>query len=50
MDSCVYFNKKLFFLLKKVNLSQAGDSSDLRVEVSAVWKLLNHDGAHMVQQ
>lgn len=50
MDSCVYCNKKLFFLLKKVNLSQAGDSSDLRVEVSAVWKLLNHDGAHMVQQ
>lgn len=33
-----------------MNLGQAGDSSYLRVEVSAVWKLLDHDGADMVQQ
>ena len=32
------------------NLGQAGDCSYLRVEVSAVWKLLHHDGAGMVQQ
>lgn len=32
------------------NLGQAGDGSYLRVEVSAVWKLLHHDGAGMVQQ
>ena len=36
---------------KKVNnLGQAGDGSYLRVEVSAVWKLLHHDGAGVVQQ
>lgn len=32
------------------DLCQAGDSSYLRVEVSAVWKLLDHNGACMVQQ
>lgn len=34
----------------KVNLGQAGDGSDLRVEVSAVWKLLHHSGTDVVQQ
>lgn len=29
--------------VKQANLRQAGDSSYLRVEVSAVWKLLNHN-------
>lgn len=32
------------------NLGQAGDGSYLRVEVSAVGKLLHHDGAGVVQQ
>lgn len=40
----------VFSFLNKVNLGQAGDRSYLRVEVSAVWKLLDHDGAGMVQQ
>lgn len=32
------------------NLCQAGDSSYLRVEVGAVWELVHHDGAGVVQQ
>lgn len=32
------------------NLGQAGDSSYFRVEISAVWKLLHHNGAGVVQQ
>ncbi len=39
-----------FKKLNTANLGQAGDSADLRVEVSAVWKLLDHDGAGVVQQ
>lgn len=34
----------------EANLGQACDRSYLRVEVSAVWKLLDHDGAGVVQQ
>lgn len=37
-------------MVNKANLGQAGDSSYLRIEVSAVGKLLNHDGAGVVQQ
>lgn len=33
-----------------LNLCQTGDGSDLRVEVSALRKLLHHNGADMVQQ
>lgn len=32
------------------NLCQAGDGSYLRVEVSAVWKFVDHYGAGVVQQ
>ena len=34
----------------QADLSQAGDRSYLRVKVSAVWKLLDHDGADVMQQ
>lgn len=36
--------------LLETDLGQAGDGADLRVEVSAVWKLLHHDGADVMQQ
>ena len=36
--------------LKRANLGQAGDRSDLRIKVSAVRKLFHYDGADMVQQ
>lgn len=39
-----------FKKVNKANLGQAGDSAYLRVEVCAVWKLLDHDGAGVVQQ
>lgn len=42
--------KTYFGTVNKANLCQAGDSSYLRVEVSAFGKLLNHDGAGVVQQ
>lgn len=32
------------------NLGQAGDGSYLRVQISAVWKLLDHNRAGVVQQ
>lgn len=34
----------------EADLGQAGDGADLGVEVSAVWKLLHHDGADVMQQ
>lgn len=34
----------------RLDLCQAGDGSDLRVEVAAFRKLLHHNGADMVQQ
>lgn len=33
-----------------LDLCQAGDGSDLRVEVAALRKLLHHNGADVVQQ
>lgn len=36
--------------LLEADLGQAADGADLRVEVSAVWKFLHHDGADVMQQ
>lgn len=40
----------VFINVNKANLCQAGDSSYLGVQVSAVWKLLHHDRAGVMQQ
>lgn len=34
----------------EADLGQASDGADLRVEVAAVWELLHHDGADVMQQ
>lgn len=36
--------------LLEADLGEPGDGADLGVEVSAVWKLLHHDGADVMQQ